>query len=369
MFPFVLLSITLLYIAVAALYYAGIGRMKEPPSDGYPAPSVSLIIPARNEAAHLPGLFASLERLQYPSEKMEIILVDDRSSDATGRLMAEFCRGHASRIHLPLKHCPGDDTGKNNALTRAAERATGEFLFFTDADCRVPPRWITTTLACMQSGAGAVAGPVVACSFRDRGSLLSRLQSLDWALYSATGAVFSFFGVPLGMFGNNMCIRKTVYDMCGGFAKTKNRITEDYALFDLIRNTAGAPVHMHLHARGTILTASEPSLRQLIQQRIRWAWGMQGRTAPTFLLTALAFASVLGLLMGLITGHGKTAAGALLVMTGADVMLFTRIYNRLGVTPDRFALLCYKPYQLLLTVSAAVTFLSGRSRYWKESRY
>lgn len=365
----VLVSISLFYIAAVFLLYTALNGRQEPPAAGDREPFISVLIPAHNEAKHLPRLFDSLEQLQYRSDRIECILVNDRSSDETGSMMADFCSRSSSRIFLSIQHRPEDDTGKNNALMKGAARATGEYLFFTDADCSVPPLWIETTLAHMTPETGAVAGPVIAKSFQDRSRLISRLQSLDWALFSATGAAFSSFGKPLGMFGNNMCIRKNVYDSAGGFAKTKNSITEDYAMFDRIRTHTRASVYMHMHPAGLVITGSETSLKQLIRQRIRWALGLKGRTAASLLLTALSYASILAISIGALGGYTAAAGAAFLAVTGADLLLFIRIYRRLGIRLKPIDLLCYKPYQLLLAGSATVTYLLTRKIHWKETSY
>jgi len=91
-------------------------------------PSVSIVIPARNEERSLPALLASLARLEYGGE-VEIVVVDDGSTDRTAAITEQ----HGAR----LLHVDGPEpgwTGKTFACWTGAQAATGEWLLFTDAD-------------------------------------------------------------------------------------------------------------------------------------------------------------------------------------------------------------------------------------------
>lgn len=95
------------------------------PSEAHPL--VSIIIPARNEESTLPSLLASLKQIQYP--RVEIIVVDDQSTDATATLAEEFAvtlvRGQER---------PAGWRGKQWACHQGAAIARGDYLLFTDAD-------------------------------------------------------------------------------------------------------------------------------------------------------------------------------------------------------------------------------------------
>jgi len=96
-------------------------------------PRVSIIIPARNEAAMIESAVRSLLAIEYPD--YEVIVVDDRSEDATGeildRLKAEY---DARLVVLHVSELPAGWLGKTHAMWSAARRATGEWILFTDAD-------------------------------------------------------------------------------------------------------------------------------------------------------------------------------------------------------------------------------------------
>lgn len=97
---------------------------------------VSIIIPARNEAAHLPALLSSLAQVDYPRDRMEVIVVDHESTDRT----PDIARGAGAVV---VSHQGGTISGVRN---RGAEAARGEVLAFLDADCTVDRQWLANAV-------------------------------------------------------------------------------------------------------------------------------------------------------------------------------------------------------------------------------
>jgi glycosyltransferase involved in cell wall biosynthesis len=100
-------------------------------------PRVSLLFAARDEEEKLPAALASLAQLDYPN--LEIIAVDDRSTDATSRILDEFATGQERFRVVHVTELPAGWMGKPHALQRAYEASSGEWLVFTDADVRFAP--------------------------------------------------------------------------------------------------------------------------------------------------------------------------------------------------------------------------------------
>ena len=91
-------------------------------------PSLSIVVPARNEASNLKKLLPSLLNTSYPGEK-ELVVVDDCSTDET----AQIAQSYDLRL-VRLSHLPDGWSGKTHACHRGALAATGDWLLFTDAD-------------------------------------------------------------------------------------------------------------------------------------------------------------------------------------------------------------------------------------------
>jgi hypothetical protein len=107
------------------------------PVDQYP--SVSVVVPAREEEAGVGEALRSILDQDYPGW-LEVVAVDDRSTDRTGGIIAELAAQWPDRLKaLRVDSLPDGWLGKNYALYRGAEEAGGEWLLFTDADVRFEP--------------------------------------------------------------------------------------------------------------------------------------------------------------------------------------------------------------------------------------
>jgi glycosyltransferase involved in cell wall biosynthesis len=100
-------------------------------------PRISLSFAARDEEEKLPAALATLAELNYPH--LEIIAVDDRSQDATGRILDAFAAAHAHMRAVHISELPKGWLGKPHALQKAYEVSSGDWLLFTDADVRFKP--------------------------------------------------------------------------------------------------------------------------------------------------------------------------------------------------------------------------------------
>jgi len=109
---------------------------------------VSLLIPARNEEAALGRLLTGLQQLNYPD--FEVIVCDDHSSDNTEEILNWFA-GEDDRVHWFLgERLPVDWMGKNFACYQLAQKATGKYLVFLDADVELSPDSLTKAVSFFQ---------------------------------------------------------------------------------------------------------------------------------------------------------------------------------------------------------------------------
>jgi chlorobactene glucosyltransferase len=111
-------------------------------------PKVSILIPARNEEAVLGRLLASIEKLDYP--EYEVIVCDDHSSDNTEEILNWF-QGENEHFHWFLGgKLPADWLGKNYACHQLAEKASGKYMIFLDADVELSPELVSKAVAFFQ---------------------------------------------------------------------------------------------------------------------------------------------------------------------------------------------------------------------------
>src|SRR5438094_4457601 len=95
-------------------------------------PRLSVVVPARDEGSTIGRALGSLLAQDYPD--LEVIVVDDRSSDTTADILREIAAKDGRLLVLRVDELPAGWLGKNHAMWRGADRASGEWLLFTDAD-------------------------------------------------------------------------------------------------------------------------------------------------------------------------------------------------------------------------------------------
>ena len=119
---------------------------------------VTIIVPARNEEADIERTLTNLLALDY--DNYEVIAVDDRSTDRTGEIMDRLCRAVGGPARdpaspkltvIPIHNLPPGWLGKTHAMWTAAQRATGDWLLFTDADVIFKPDSLRRALAYAES--------------------------------------------------------------------------------------------------------------------------------------------------------------------------------------------------------------------------
>jgi len=100
-------------------------------------PRISLIAPARNEERHIEAAVRSLTRLDYPN--LQITIINDRSTDRTGQILDSLAAEFSQLNVVHLTELPRGWLGKNYAMQLGADRSSGEWLLFTDADIVYEP--------------------------------------------------------------------------------------------------------------------------------------------------------------------------------------------------------------------------------------
>ncbi|WP_417911176.1 glycosyltransferase [Candidatus Electronema sp. PJ] len=112
-------------------------------------PWVSVIIPALNEEKHIETALASVLAVNYP--RLEVIVLDDRSTDATPGILDRMAAQYPQLRVIHISELPPGWLGKNHALHLGAEQARGEFLLFTDADVQMAPDTLRRAVTRMQT--------------------------------------------------------------------------------------------------------------------------------------------------------------------------------------------------------------------------
>lgn len=281
--------------------------------------AVSIVIPFRNEAEHLPRLVEALRQLTYPSENVEVIFVDDHSHDHGARWLAANLPANAKLVSLP-----GSEPGKKAALAAGIAHVRGTIIVTTDADCVMSPDWLPAVLAPFANPAVQLATGEVVIS---GSTFFSACQHVEFSTVMLLTRAAIRLGKPVLCNGANLAFRKSAYEQVGGYASHRHVASGDdeFLMRNILEQFGDASVAWH---RGVVETQPQPGVAAFFSQRLRWAskW-RHNRSALARLVAVLTFcfqAAMLGLWISI---PGLGIPGFLLVMlkTLADVTFLLAI--------------------------------------------
>jgi len=273
---FILLNI--LFIIFSAFYLCiqiglilGIKRLKCRKSSSLPF--VSVIVAARNEEKTISDLLQCLISQTY--ENLEIIIVNDRSTDNTRNIIEKFARKNKKIKCINIHTLSGDMPAKKNALRTGIKASKGEILCFTDADCFPPPRWIEKIVSSFSPEVGLVAGysPYQTPKHKSMSYWKSILYSfIEYEEKRAAVWSAGSIGWNLGWLctGRNLAYRRKVYDEVGGFEKIKMSVSGDDDLFlQLVRKKTNWKINYICSKDSFVATNVPESWKHFVQQRKR----------------------------------------------------------------------------------------------------
>jgi glycosyltransferase involved in cell wall biosynthesis len=241
--PWFALAVTLLWLIAVFWFICGVTALRglrhvpdlwitAPLSDDDRAAQITVIIPARNEAS---AIEATLRSLLTQSISVEIIAVDDRSTDATGAIMDRIAAephppGKTLRI-LHVKALPEGWLGKPHAMAFAARHATALWLLFTDADVLFAPDVLARALrfAAESQADHLVLMPTLILKSSGERSMASFFQAMSLLWWRPWRIADARTRDSIGIGAFNL-IRADVYRAVGGFEAQRFQILDDVRL-------------------------------------------------------------------------------------------------------------------------------------------
>ena len=194
-------------------------------------PSITVIIPARNEAADIAATLHSLLAQDYPN--LQIIAVDDRSTDQTGAIIDSIATQHPEKLRaLHVTELPEGWLGKTHAMALAARQAVTDYLLFTDADVLFHPTAIRLALAnaVATSADHLITVPTTIIHRWDEAAILGFFQIFSlWAArpWRIADPKAKHDAIGIGAFN---LLRREAYLQVGGFESLRMEIIEDVGL-------------------------------------------------------------------------------------------------------------------------------------------
>ncbi|MBP6016524.1 MAG: glycosyltransferase [Candidatus Promineofilum sp.] len=221
-FQLVLLVITLSNVRVLRR-----ARRHSPPPR---FPKVSVLIPARNEARNIERCVNSLLAQDYPD--LEVLVLDDESTDGTGAMVAAIAAGEPRLKLLAGRPLKSGWTGKNWACAQLAAKAGGDLLFFTDADTYHHPRTLRELVTALEGEKADLLGGFPRQEVGTWGEKFI-VPFFSWVIYCFTPLTLGYrLKTPAvsTAVGQALLFRRTAYDAIGGHRAVRAAIIEDLAL-------------------------------------------------------------------------------------------------------------------------------------------
>jgi cellulose synthase/poly-beta-1,6-N-acetylglucosamine synthase-like glycosyltransferase len=228
-------------------------------------PKISIIVPARNEEKTIGRLLQSLDEQTYPRHLLEVIVVDDYSTDNTAKVVMQY--PHTILVQLQTDAI---NSYKKKAIEAGIKSASGGWIVTTDADCIPSPNWIYT-LACFQEQKDAVFVAAPVC-FNDSRSLLSVFQTLDFLVLQGITGASVYKNIHSMCNGANLAYEKKAFYAVGGFSGIDHIASgDDMLLMHKIWKQFPSRVHYLKASEAIVFTEPMPDLSGFFNQRIRWA--------------------------------------------------------------------------------------------------
>lgn len=263
MYPFLFLS---MYFQVLLLFSFLENKKKildEETLDVSVYPTVTIAVPCWNEEKTLPGTLDSLLALDYPKERLSIIIVDDGSKDKTFAIAQMYAKNNPELIVAITK----PNGGKHTAVNMALEKSTSELFGCLDADSFVDAKALRIIVSYFEHHKEAMA--ITPCiHIRNPRTIIQRMQAIEYLMGVFLRKSFGQLDAIQVTPGPFSIFKSKVFLEIGGYRKAHN--TEDYEI----------TLRMHKHKlkimnshKALVYTVGPATLRGYFFQRLRWARG------------------------------------------------------------------------------------------------
>ncbi|MEI8134102.1 MAG: glycosyltransferase [bacterium] len=324
-----------------------------------------MLICARNEENNIEKCLQSLAKLNYPSELLEILVVDDRSSDSTPLILAQWINRLPNLRTITTQKADNPEIrGKINALIHGMDEATGEFVVITDADCVVTPNWVREHLRWYEAETGMVSSITVL----DSPKSFDRAQSLEMTELLGLSMAAINFGIPVSVIGNNLSIRKQTYQEIGGYRNIPFSVTEDVALFQKVWDTKKWKVRFK--ANNDLLVLSQPpdSFKTWWRQKHRWVIGGKDIKIMGKLILLLGFIGAFVLVAAPITLSVNMAILIISIKCLSDLIIIYPTLRAMKQTKLTFFFFAYQLYLFFFLICVPILY-SQKDVKWKGRVY
>lgn len=370
--PFIIFGARFLYFFIGELV-----NLVSPESSSklteFKVQTVSVIVPARNEAGRIGEALHSIANASNLLPKgitCQIIAVNDRSEDSTLEEIKQSTKSGDTAIdYIDIKtESEKELPGKPGALQKGIDRASGELVMMTDADCRVSTQWIRSALAIYSVEPKKSNGTLIAAYtlIKHRGPF-SKMQGVEWLYTHTMASASNKLGITLGCYGNNLSADRTLLEKTDGFRGVPFSVTEDLAFMQKAKEL-GANILYPCSAETSVRTEPAANLKEYLSQHHRWAKGGQaiGWKAVAFVFTTIAILA--GMIWAILIGNWALAFSFLSFRIALDSILILPAALKL----KEYSLIPWIPIALLLLIITEILLpflLMKKEIKWKGQSF
>lgn len=268
MMDLVIISVTLLLFIYSGFLVAvliGIRKVKNSTLSEVEFPTVTILIPFRNESSNIEKSAISISQLDYPKEKLEIIYINDHSTDNSVEKLSKYISDNIKLIDNDVV----DSGFKKAAITKAVGITESEVIVLTDADCIHHKLWLKRMMKCFDKQTGMVVGPVI---FGNGKSLFNKFQQLEFAGLMLTAAGLIGIKNPKICSSANLAFTKKIFLEVNGYNDNDHLSSgDDELLMQKIYYSTNSSIQFCWDEVALVRTDSNPNLQEFLQQRRRWA--------------------------------------------------------------------------------------------------
>jgi len=223
-------------------------------------PFATVMIPVFNEEKTVVKTISSLLNLAYPKDKLEILVIDDGSTDNTQRVLAQY------KNHPQIRLLSKKNGGKFTALNYGLQYAKGDIIGCLDADSYVEQDALLHIAAGFEDKETMAVIPAIKIGNAE--TILQHTQAVEYTLSIFIRKVFSWLGSVFVTPGPFSFFRKEVYELVGPYRHAHN--TEDLEICLRMQEKHLKIVNAH---DAVVYTISPRTLKTLYKQRVRWIYG------------------------------------------------------------------------------------------------
>ncbi len=351
------------YFIQSVLFVIGINKKFAKISDEE-LPRATVVVAVRNEEKNILRCLKALDRLIYPDGKLEIIISDGHSTDATVNIIDDFIKDKKQFRRTSANPEKENLKGKANAIDSAIRITDGEIILTTDADCEPDPLWVKTICSYYKEDVGVVNGFTTQTAYNG----FSGMQAIDFVylLIVASGTIN--LGYPISCIGNNMSYRKKAYLETGGYEALPFSVTEDFSLFSAISRLNKYKIIFPLDKNALVTSLPCTSINELFNQKKRWGVGGLGALPRGFFI--LGSGLIVNLCLLLTPFYFTDVLLYLAVFKAAtDLFVLYPVHYRLGIKDHLKYFIQFELYFIIYVVILPVIVLGSRKIVWKGKEY